>query len=121
MSLGTHTRHFGTRVVQTNNVHLAPRILEVETNKQTALQWYHMQRALRENSPRLSYADVVKKQSTSLDKQLSKTLPQKQVSTMSRLLGINSRKRFTIMPLQIHNLMVTKDYLFSGIQKNPAR
>ena len=77
MSLGTHTRHFGTRVVQTNNVHLAPRILEVETNKQTALQWYHMQRALRENSPHLSYADVVKKQSTSLGKQLSKTLPQK--------------------------------------------
>ena len=36
-----------------------------------------MQRALRENSPRLSYADVLKKQSTSLGKQPFKTLPQK--------------------------------------------
>ena len=36
-----------------------------------------MQRALRKNSPHLSYAEVLKKQSTSLDKQPSQTLPQK--------------------------------------------
>ena len=36
-----------------------------------------MQTALWENSPHLSYAEVLKKQSTSLDKQPSQTLPQK--------------------------------------------
>ena len=34
MSLGTHTRCFGTQVFHTRNVHLAPQIVEFETNKQ---------------------------------------------------------------------------------------
>ena len=40
-------------------------------------QWYCMQRSLRENSPHLSYAEVLKKQSTSLGKQPFQTLPRK--------------------------------------------
>ena len=59
MSLGAHTRRFGTQFLYTSKAHLAPDIAELDTNKHTALQWYYMQRALRENSPLLSYADVV--------------------------------------------------------------
>ena len=98
MSLGTHTRSFGTQVILARNVHLAPQIVEFETNKQTAFQWYRMQRSLQENSPHLSYAEVLKKQSTSLGKQSVQTLPRK---------------------TRTHNVKVSPDHFQAEVHNSP--
>ena len=76
MSLDAHTRPFGTRFFHNSNAHFHSRFAEINTTKQTAFQWYRMQRACREYTPRLSYADVVKKHSNYTSKQLHQSIPQ---------------------------------------------
>ena len=55
-----------------------------------------MQRSLRENSPCLSYAEVLKKQSTSLSKWPFQTLPQKASTD-------NVKVSPDLFPAHIHN------------------
>ena len=76
MSFDTHTRRFGTRFFHNSNSHFHSCFAELDTTKQTAFQWYHMQRACREYTPRLSYADVVKKHSNYASKGLLQSIPQ---------------------------------------------
>ena len=76
MSFDAHTRRFGTRFFHNSNAQFHSHFAELNTTKQTAFQWYRMQRACREYAPRLLYADVVKKHSNYTSKELLQSIPQ---------------------------------------------
>ena len=76
MSFDAHTRRFGTRFFHNSNAQFHSHFAELNTTKQTAFQWYRMQRACREYTPRLLYADVVKKHSNYTSKELLQSIPQ---------------------------------------------
>ena len=76
MSFDAHTRRFGTRFFHNSNAPFHSHFAELNTTKQTAFHWYCMQRACREYTPRLLYADVVKKHSNYTSKELLQSIPQ---------------------------------------------
>ena len=76
MSFDAHTRRFGTRFFHNRNAQFYSHLAELNTTKQKAFQWYRMQRACREYTPQLLYADVVKKHSNYTRKELRQSTPQ---------------------------------------------
>ena len=74
MSFDAHTHCFGTQFFCNSDVHFYSCFAELDTSKQTAFQWYRMQRARREYTPRLSYVDVVKKHSNYISKGLLQSI-----------------------------------------------
>ena len=97
---------------------LTTRIVEFDTDKQKALQWYRMQRALWEKSPFLSYAEVIKKQSTSLGKQSLQTSPR--ITSVHNVKASRDHSQDNVgnSALQTHNLAVLRDQYCLEVKRN---